>query len=49
MRWNRAHNATGLRWAVALVTLFLTGVPLIVYVVAWAILKERQTKGVIDV
>lgn len=41
-------NATGLRWAVALVTLFLTGVPLIVYVIAWAILKERPTKGVID-
>ena len=38
-------NVTGLRWAVALVTIFCTGIPLIVYVVAWAILKERPTKG----
>ena len=42
-------NATGVRWAVALVTLFLTGVPAIVYVVLWAILKERPTGGVVDV
>ena len=42
-------NATGVRWAVALVTLFFTGVPLLVYAVLWAILKERPTKCVIDV
>ena len=42
-------NATGVRWAVALVTLFLTGVPAIVYVVLWAILEERPTGGVVDV
>ena len=38
-------NVTGLRWAVALVTFFFTGIPLIAYAVAWAILKERSTKG----
>lgn len=42
-------NITGLRWAVALVTLFLTGVPLIAYIVLWAVLKPRSTSGVIDV
>ena len=42
-------NVTGLRWIVALVTLFLSGVPLIVYVVLWAVLKPRSTGGVIDV
>ena len=42
-------NVTGLRWVVALVTLFLTGVPAIVYLVLWAVLKPRQTSGVIDV
>ena len=36
-------NKTGLRWAVALVALFLTGVPVIVYLILWAILKERPT------
>ena len=41
-------SRTGLRWTVALVTLFLTGFPLIVYVVLWAILKPRPTAGVID-
>lgn len=34
-------NATGLRWAVALVTLLLTGIPLIVYLVLWAVLKSK--------
>ena len=38
-------NVTGVRWTVALVTLFLTGVPFIVYLVLWAILKERPTGG----
>ena len=42
-------NATGLRWVVALVTIFLSGMPLIVYAVLWAIIKPRSTSGVIDV
>ncbi|MGN0845961.1 MAG: PspC domain-containing protein [Kiritimatiellia bacterium] len=42
-------NVTGLRWVVALVTLFLTGVPVIVYVVLWAVLKTRPTADVVDV
>jgi len=42
-------NVTGLRLVVALVTLFLTGVPLIVYLVLWAIVKPRPTSGVVDV
>ena len=41
-------NVTGLRWAVALVALFLTGIPAIAYLVLWAVLKERPTSGVID-
>ena len=36
-------NKTGLRWATALVALFLTGVPTIVYLVLWAVLNERPT------
>ena len=42
-------NMTGLRWVVALVTLFLSGIPAIVYHVLWAILKARPTAGVVDV
>ena len=42
-------NVTGLRWVVALVTLFLTGVPLIVYLILWAVAKPRPTGGVINV
>ena len=42
-------NMTGLRWVVALVTLFLSGIPAIVYIVLWAILKARPTTGVVDV
>jgi phage shock protein C len=41
-------NATGLRWALALVTLF-SGVPVIVYLALWIILKERPTKDVVNV
>ncbi len=41
-------NATGLRWVLALVTIFLSGFPAIVYLVLWIVLKDRQTKGVID-
>jgi phage shock protein PspC (stress-responsive transcriptional regulator) len=32
-----------------LVTIFLTGIPLLVYAALWMILKERPTSGVIDV
>ena len=42
-------NMSGLRWVVVLVTLFLSGIPAIVYIVLWAILKPRPTGGVIDV
>jgi phage shock protein PspC (stress-responsive transcriptional regulator) len=42
-------NVTGLRWVVALTTLFLSGIPALVYLVLWAILKERATKDVVDV
>ena len=42
-------NMAGLRWVVALVTLFLSGIPAIVYIVLWTILKPRPTGGVIDV
>lgn len=34
-------NATGVRWVVALVTLFLTGVPALAYLILWAVLKEK--------
>ena len=42
-------NMTGLRWVVALVTLFLSGIPALVYIVLWAILKARPTADVVDV
>lgn len=42
-------NVTGLRWVVALVTLFLSGVPAILYIILWVVLKERATGDVIDV
>jgi len=42
-------NVTGLRWVVALVTLFLSGFPAILYVILWAILKSRPTLDVVDV
>ncbi len=42
-------NVTGLRFALALVTLFLSGIPAIVYIVLWAVLKSRPTSGIIDV
>jgi len=42
-------NVTGLRWAVALVSLFLSGAPVIAYLILWAVLKPRSTSGVIDV
>ena len=37
-------NVTGLRWVVALTSLFLSGVPILVYVVLWAILKASPIK-----
>ena len=42
-------NVTGLRWVVALTTLFLLGIPALVYVALWAVLKERSTRDVVDV
>ncbi len=39
-------NVTGVRWATAIVTFFFTGLPLIVYIVFWCILKERPTKDI---
>ena len=42
-------NVTGLRWVVALTTLFLPGIPALVYVALWAVLKERSTRDVVDV
>lgn len=42
-------NVTGLRWTVVLVTLFLSGIPILVYLVLWAVLKARPTDGVVDV
>ena len=34
-------NATGLRWTVVLVSLLLTGIPVVAYLVLWAILKTK--------
>ena len=42
-------NVTGLRWVVTLTTLFLSGVPALIYLVLWAVLKERSTKDVVDI
>ena len=42
-------NVTGLRWVVALATLFLSGIPALVYLVLWAILKARSTRDVVDI
>lgn len=42
-------NMTGLRWVVAMVTLFLSCIPVVVYIILWAILKVRPTGGVIEV
>ena len=42
-------NMTGLRWVVAMVTLFLSCIPVVVYIILWAILKARPTGGVIEV
>jgi len=42
-------NVTGLRWTVAILTLLLSGIPALPYAVLWAVLKERPTRGIIDV
>ncbi len=44
-------NATGVRWIVALASLFFTGVPVIVYIVLAIVLKLRPAAedDVIDV
>ena len=42
-------NVIGLRWAAFLLSLFFSGVPVIIYLVLWAILKPRPTLDVIDV
>ena len=42
-------NKTGLRWVVAMVTLFLSAVPVVVHIILWEILKARPTGGVIEV
>ncbi len=34
-------NATILRWIVALVTIFLSGIPIVVYLVLWIVLKKH--------
>ena len=42
-------NVTGLRWFVVFLTLFLTGVPSVVYIALWAVLKPRRTSDIIGV
>ncbi len=44
-------NVTGLRWLVAITSLFFTGIPVLVYLILAIILKARPTAddGVIDV
>ena len=41
-------NVTGLRWATAIISLFFTGIPVIVYAILWIVLKERPTRGFIN-
>ena len=41
-------NATGVRWVVVLISLFLTGIPVFAYAALWAVLKERPTRGIVD-
>lgn len=42
-------NLVGLRWVVALVTLVASGIPAILYVVTWAVFKERPTRDTYDI
>lgn len=39
-------NVTGLRCVAALVTLFLSGIPAIVYLALWMALKPRPTSSI---
>lgn len=41
-------NVSGLRWATAIITLFFTGLPAVIYLILWVILKERPTRDCID-
>ena len=34
-------NVTGLRWLLVLVTILLTGIPTLVYLILWMLLKPR--------
>lgn len=42
-------NLGGLRLAFALVTAFLSGIPMVLYLMAWAVFKERSTRDIFDV
>ena len=42
-------NLVGLRWVVALVTMFMSGILAILYVMAWAVFKERPTRDIYDI
>ena len=42
-------NVSGLRAAVAILSVLMTGCPVLVYLVLWAVLKERPTRNVVDV
>ncbi len=44
-------NVTGLRWLVAITSLFFTGIPILVYLILAIVLKSHPTSddGVIDV
>ena len=42
-------NLVGLRWVVALITIFASGIPAILYAMAWAVFKEHSTRDVYDV
>ena len=42
-------NLVGLRWVVALVTLFASGIPAILYAMAWAVFRERPTRDIYDI
>jgi phage shock protein PspC (stress-responsive transcriptional regulator) len=41
-------NRSGLRWLVAILAVFFSGIPVIVYLALWCVLKERSTANVID-
>lgn len=42
-------NLVGLRWVIALTTLFLSGIPSVLYIMAWAIFNEAPTRDIYDV